>query len=693
MTVALNTALSGLKVAQQAMDVAATNISNASTPGYTRKILPQEVQTLDGQALGALALAIVRHVDSRLLSDINTQASLVEGSSIRQKYYDRIMGFHGASDAGRAMSIQMTALAQSFTQISAAPDNIALLTETVSTASQMARKINDFANMLTSMRSDTEADIASALADVNRALDAIARLNAKITGLASAGQTTAELEDQRDTAIKTVAKYIDITTFPSDNQIIVSTPRGQTLADTVAHPLFFQKSTVLPTTYYPGGGLNGITIDSPGGADITQQGLGGQLGALFDLRDRVLPQYTAQMDEFAQQLAERFDNEGLRLFTDLSGNVPASIPDPGLTLPYVGFSSLIKVNEAVLSDPTLLRSGTSGNAELVGSNEVIRRIAQFTFGATRYQQSTGAVDISAGALIPLLGLTTQNVVTGTTNVSTYSDFSAVPGVPGSFTVQIGAGAPQAIAVAPGDNAAAVVAAINLAFAGTVAGVNSQGQLYLVTSNNSFTIGNGTLGAAGLAALGFAAGAYPAPNPSFQVQIGTRTPVTISIAPLDTSVQLLTALNAVPGLTAVLNGAGRLVLTPSEGGDLKLVDSTGGPLAAMGMTTVNVAHAAFRQFNLGSDGSLSTGLFANSSLQDYISAIISSQSQDASINKTTQEQDASYLQTLETRSSNASGVNIDQEMSDLIRIQAAYTAAAKVINVEQKLFDTLLGAFI
>ncbi len=689
MTVSMDVALSGLRAAQQAMDVAAANISNATTPGYTRKILPLEAQAFEGQALGVLTQTIVRQVDAALLADVNRQTALTESSTIRQRYFDRIQGFHGASESGRALSTQVTALAHSFTQLSAAPDDLALLSQTVAIASQTAGKINDFAALLTDMRHETETGIVTAVAELNRALDTIARLNGKITALTLSGQSTAGLEDQRDAAIKTVAKYIDITTFPADNQIIVSTRQGQTLADTTARTLVFQESTILPTSFYPGGTINGITID---GTDITQAGLGGQLGALIDLRDTILPQYTAQLDEFAQKLAERFDNEGLRLFTDLSGNVPASIPDPGSTLPYVGFSSLIKVNEAILNDPTLIRNGTTGNTELEGSNEVIRRVAQFVFGAYRYQQSQGTVDISAGALTPLLGLTTQNIVTGTANLAGYTDFSAVPGVPGNFTIQIGVAAPQVIAVTAVDDAASLVTAINLAFGGPVADINGLGQIYLVTANNSFTLGNGTLGAAGLGTLGFVAGAYPTPDPSFQVQVGTRAPVTISIVPGDTSVELLAALNAVPGLTAVLNGTGRLVLTPSEGGDLKITDGPGGPLTAMGMTTTNVAHAVFRQFNLGPDGTLSTNLLANGTLQNYISSIISSQSQDASLNQATRDEDTAYLQALETRNANTSGVNIDQEMSDLIRIQAAYTAAAKMITVEQRLFDALLNSF-
>lgn len=41
-TAALTSALSGLRVAQQALDLTANNISNAGTEGYTRKTLPQE---------------------------------------------------------------------------------------------------------------------------------------------------------------------------------------------------------------------------------------------------------------------------------------------------------------------------------------------------------------------------------------------------------------------------------------------------------------------------------------------------------------------------------------------------------------------------------------------------------------------------------------------------------------------------
>ena len=47
MTSALSTALSGLRVAQQQINVISANVSNVGTPGYTRKVLPQSTQVIE----------------------------------------------------------------------------------------------------------------------------------------------------------------------------------------------------------------------------------------------------------------------------------------------------------------------------------------------------------------------------------------------------------------------------------------------------------------------------------------------------------------------------------------------------------------------------------------------------------------------------------------------------------------------
>jgi flagellar hook-associated protein 1 len=48
-----------------------------------------------------------------------------------------------------------------------------------------------------------------------------------------------------------------------------------------------------------------------------------------------------------------------------------------------------------------------------------------------------------------------------------------------------------------------------------------------------------------------------------------------------------------------------------------------------------------------------------------------------------------LRSVEARFSETSGVSIDQEMSDLVQIQNAYAANARVVGAVKELFDTLL----
>src|SRR6185312_6619649 len=117
------------------------------------------------------------------------------------------------------------------------------------------------------------------------------------------------------------------------------------------------------------------------------------------------------------------------------------------------------------------------------------------------------------------------------------------------------------------------------------------------------------------------------------QVGTNPPVTISIDAADTTNDLLTKLNAVPGLTASLDVNGFLVMTPTNGGSLGAIDIKGGPLAAMGVAITNVPFSSFRQSNLGPSGTISTGLLANSTLQDYITSSIADQSEAANLNQT------------------------------------------------------------
>lgn len=690
MTIALGTALSGLKAAQRSLDIISSNISNASTEGYTRKILPQEALIVNGESVGVRLQSVIRKVDMALIKDLVKQISVRESVSTREAYLSRIQDFHGASDAQRSVSAMIGNLSDSFAELSTAPESSIYLQNTLTAAQRTADTFNNFSDLIGTLRTQTESDIKGAVIEVNKSLEMVADLNRRIAVLDSRGESTANLEDQRDVEVRNISKYMEVSSYVAENKkLILMTKQGNALADETAHTISFNSSNVLPGSYYPGGGLNGLTVE---GVSIELGNLGGMMGSLFEMRDKTLPTYEAQMDELAQKMAERFDQLGLRLFTDENGSVPASTTPPA-PVSYVGFAGRMRVNEDIIADPSLLRSGTKGQSVQPGSSEMVRKISQFAFSIYAGQQGTGTANISAGTVFAATGMTQSAQLVGTMDITDYTPgLDDAPNItaPSSFNLTIGATA-YAININPGDTAADLVNNINAAVGSPVADLNGLGQLRLNTTD-SITIGAGTLGAAGLADLGLAAGTTPAQNPTIRVQVGTESAVNIPITPTMTGADLVTALNAVPGLTAALGPGGELVVTPRYGGELTIQNITGQPMQALGMALGNVPFSGFRQTGLGPDGTLSTGLVSNAGVSEFARSAVTAQSQDHSLVSTQLEKEVSFYDTLSKRNSDQTGVDIDQELSELIRVQSAYSAAARMITAAEKMMDELMAAF-
>jgi flagellar hook-associated protein 1 len=77
------------------------------------------------------------------------------------------------------------------------------------------------------------------------------------------------------------------------------------------------------------------------------------------------------------------------------------------------------------------------------------------------------------------------------------------------------------------------------------------------------------------------------------------------------------------------------------------------------------------------------------LTDYLSQVISQQSQAANAASNLQQGQDTVVSALQQRFNDESGVNIDTEMSNLIALQNAYGANARVMTTIQQLMTTLL----
>ena len=80
---------------------------------------------------------------------------------------------------------------------------------------------------------------------------------------------------------------------------------------------------------------------------------------------------------------------------------------------------------------------------------------------------------------------------------------------------------------------------------------------------------------------------------------------------------------------------------------------------------------------------------SANLVNYMSQLVSQQSQAANAATNLQQGQDTVLSALQQRFNDQSGVNIDTEMSNLIALQNAYSANARVMSVVQQMMSTLL----
>jgi flagellar hook-associated protein 1 FlgK len=793
----LDAALSGLRLAQQQVGVISNNISNVGTPGFTRKILPQSSQTIQGQSIGVLSETIIRRVDLNLTRDLWTQVSASGSSDIQATYLKRIESFHGAPDKELSISAEIGRLFDTFTGLSDDPSSPILLSNGLNQAIDTATKINELSQLITTLRNDAQSEMKLSVDRINDLLTNIAALNRDIKTNRIGERTVAQLEDSRDEAIKELAGFIDISFFQrGDGVLVVQTGSGSELAsDFVPRQLFFSPTPISSQNSYPTG-VAGITLGDPAtdtvSFDITPLGLGGKLGGLINLRDETFPKQMAQLDELAHKLALRFDAQGLRLFTDATGSIPLdTAPNPlaPTAVSYVGFSLVMQVNQAVLNDSSLLQRGTYGASIPSGSNEVIRRIVQNAFGDVDYQQAVGNIDLVVSSLAPpnntlhnFLGIDSINNINGSRNLSNFADpasfIAAANGqlAPGSNTFQIIFSNPtigipatsvevilSAVPNGPGNFAQDLVNYINTGVIPTLTfgqqanlnamnvsfSVGTNGEMVIssngVIQNDATAVANG-MGANGLALFGLAETTYQATNPYFDIQVGNGTPTRIFIDGNDTEVDLMAKLAAVPGLaveniTTSVDGflrirPGNNYTNPDFGGDIKITSgpfrtTNAGANAVYGPGTipngVNMISAMFGSFStgplqdvspvqsvnyasqtnasltppipttlfrtsfLGPDANISTGLAGSRTLQDYAQKMVNEQTQDLRFAEERKSDSDGLRDLLQRQFLDESGVNIDEELGNLIVVQTAYSASARVLNAINELFDELLRA--
>ena len=378
------------RASQAGIAVLSDNIANAGVAGFTAKRLDVSTFLTGTQTNGVRTGLVARSVDAAVQASIWSSASGVRALEVRSEVLLAVNATQGGPEGGTSIADAVSGLQTSFTQLQVQPSNQAQQAGVTAAADALARTINRTADAVTRERNGVQDGIVAAIDSLNTALGTVQETTRDLIRATASGEDTASLEDRRDKALLTLSGLLDLRYDKQGNGDVTilgrngfSIPLGSRFAT--------ESAALSPATRYAPGSnaVPPVLLQSENAAapavDVTKLLSGGELGELIQLRDTTLPGYTESLDAFALKLADKFNTQGLALFTNPTGVVPTTINPAGL-------SSLMRVNPLVAATPSLVRDGAPADpaAGPAGFTGLIDRVLNASFAGTAGTPSLAA---------------------------------------------------------------------------------------------------------------------------------------------------------------------------------------------------------------------------------------------------------------------------------------------------------------
>jgi len=626
-----------------ALQTVGNNIANANTVGYSR----QDTQLADaaGQFTGSgffgkgvTVATVSRAYDKYLTNQAVGTTAVAAGDAARVDKLTQLENVFpiGSSGVGYASGEFLN----SFVDLSNNPGDSSARQVVLSQAQELASRFRATGDRLSALQTGVTQDIRATVADVNAMATQVAKLNAQIAGLKGNGQPPNQLLDQRDALISKIASTISVTTIEADDGSVgLFIGGGQNL--------------VL--------GANANTIKAvPDAFDPAKTMLTMSEGAV----DRLIPPDSLAGGSLSGLL--KFQNEDLAAANNLLGQMAAAVSGAVNKQQSLGLD---------LGQP----AGSGAPIFAVGAARVL--------GATA-NTGSAALTLTVNDASKLQASDYEMSFDGSAYTLTrLSDKSAVPGSPftpaqlaagvqvDGATLQLTGGAAnnndrfllQPVAVAAQSMQSVLASTKGLAAAAPFTGS--------VDVNNT-----GTATIASLAAV----------NPSYNGALSAD--ITFTSAAGDYSWSMSDGSTGTGTWTAgspiTLNGFElKLAGVPKSGDKISVVptvsvaSNNGNALAFAKLASTGI---------VAPPGGSSSGAAAQTITDAYASTLanIGVRVQGG---KTAASISGAVAGQAEAARANKAGVNLDEEAAKLIQFQQSYQAAAKILQVAQAIFDTMLHA--
>lgn len=698
----LNTSISGLNAAQTALRVTSNNIVNVNTPHYARKVATQESLVLGAQGAGVTVAQIQRIADSYLERSFREATSDSEYYRAENEIYTRLQALFGDPAANTSLSGKLDELFSALANLPLDPASPTRRREAVTDLKAFGDEISRLATEVQDLRSAADQRVAGDIATVNAAILRLYELNSTIQRETLLGNDTGALEDQRAAALAEISGVVDITTYElSNGGLAVATTAGTILLDYTPRELQYNPVAVVdPTT--PFAQITVHTIDPVSGAvSATGQPLdpavrSGSLRGWLDMRNTELPLLADQLGELAAKVVDQLN---------AIHNESVAVPPP---------NSMTGRNTGLLGTDALGFTG-SVSFHVLAADETIAATATVNLGA---YATVNAFVTAMNTNAP------PNGVTGFGTFSFASGALTFTATNPAFGVAIQQGSPAA---SRGGQGFAHFFGMNDLM---TAGVRPR---YDTGFTSADAHGFGATGTLGLNLVG-----PSGQEVSYSLDFSTFGGATMG--------DIVTDLNTNLGAYATfsLDANGHLSWTPTSnysGWRLQVAsDSTARGATGMSFSELfglGEAYGAGRAFDVAvrsdiladpalmafarvdtaaaagvpavtesdSRGAVALQDLATASvafasagdlpaatmrLGDYAAQLLAHSGSKAASAEQLGEDRLALTNEISTRLTNYSGVNLDEELSNMIVFQTAYNAAARMMTTAREMYDTLLN---
>lgn len=695
-----NVGQTALNAAQAWISVTGGNIANADTEGYTRRYVDQrDAGTITsmpgGEGMGVNAQQVLRYFNSFLESSYVTQSS----NSSRWKEQENIMGsveslFNEANRSG--VSSAMNSFFTAWQSLAQRPGDTASRESLLSYADNLSDMLGSTADGVKSLQSQMDVSIGQSVTRVNELAKSIASINKQINANTVDGVSNPNaLLDQRDQLVREMATYANVTTSDKGGgNYTVSLATGQPLVQGIntnalevlsarAENRLSAGSTYGGNVQFDGTDSHEYTVEVLTGGNASTAGTSGN------------PTFRVSLDGGKTWLR---DESGSELHYEISASGSTTDPVQVKNL-KLSFSSTTNFTAGDKFD-IMPKTGLYWDEPTRGPQNVT---PQTFFDGTENQNrvSGGKLatyfsvrDDNCGRYLDELDATAKSVIWEVNRIhSQGAGTSLLDYAQGQQTVQN--------ATVPLGSAQTVLPDASKLQAGNV-------NFYFYDKSTGSYVSSG------------------------QLDFDTATPGVQNFDPTVHSLNdVVSAINnTFPTQLSASVLDGKLVINTATGSNLQFAmgaDSTG-MMAALGINSFftgtdassiavnsqlhdNVNYIAAgqvngqQQVNKGDNANATAiGKLAdtnvtistvwkttsNQTMSQYYASLVTTVGADTRLAKTNSEYHGTLTSDLDTQVSSASGVNLDEEMANLIKYQHSYTAAAKLITTADQMLQTLLG---